>query len=329
MARRKKREFCIWVVPPHDGRVRKVRFTKYRLAASGLVLGLFTGTLLYIAGDYARVQWQRAQNHLAMRSLAGERDSLQESNERLARKLGVLRDHHAVLSGFEKDVRARLGKLESLISSATGLDVSAEGLNAEAKTSESAMGGLETECEEESGRCEQSVEPQAGLEDVALRRSARLGADPGLVHALDHYVDIVSRLPLGLPGRGDISSYYGPRRSPFTGRKKLHHGIDFSLPRGSDVLSTGAGEVISVRRSRTYGVVIDIRHTNEVITRYAHLSKALVSKGQTVYRGQRIALVGNTGRSTGPHLHYEVRVRGRTVDPMKFIALADKLDRIV
>lgn len=115
-----------------------------------------------------------------------------------------------------------------------------------------------------------------------------------------------------------VSSRFNPRRvHPVTGRVGPHNGTDFATPSGTLVLSTGDGVVARVGNHPFAGRYIDIQHGGQYKTRYLHLKKVLVHRGESVSRGQAIALSGNTGRSTGPHLHFELHVRGRPVDPMK------------
>ncbi|MCH1931625.1 peptidoglycan DD-metalloendopeptidase family protein [Shewanella sp. A25] len=124
------------------------------------------------------------------------------------------------------------------------------------------------------------------------------------------------RIPLAKQPR--MSSRFNPtRKHPITGRISPHNGTDFSLPIGTKVIAPGDGVVSLVTDHQFAGKYIVIEHGSKYRTRYLHLSKALVRKGQRVTRGQVIALSGNTGRSTGPHLHYEFHVNGRAVDPMK------------
>ena len=118
---------------------------------------------------------------------------------------------------------------------------------------------------------------------------------------------------------GWLSSRFGIRKDPFTGRQVFHRGIDFSLPVGSAVRVAGDGVVVAVQQQRGLGKVIKIDHGNDVMTVYAHLNKALVKKGQKVRRGDLIAESGNSGRSTAPHLHYEIRIGGRAVNPITYI----------
>ena len=114
-----------------------------------------------------------------------------------------------------------------------------------------------------------------------------------------------------------ISSNFNPRRlNPVTGRVAPHKGVDFAMPQGTPVLSVGDGEVVVAKRSGAAGYYVAVRHGRTYTTRYMHLRKLLVKPGQKVKRGDRIALSGNTGRSTGPHLHYEVWVNQQAVNPL-------------
>lgn len=119
--------------------------------------------------------------------------------------------------------------------------------------------------------------------------------------------------------KGWISSHFGYRADPFTGRNAYHRGIDFAGPAGSQVVAVAAGVVTYSKDRFGYGRTVEINHGNGYVTRYAHNAKALVQVGETVQKGQVIALMGSTGRSTGPHLHFEVLKQGRAVDPMTFV----------
>ncbi|HDT7186785.1 TPA: murein DD-endopeptidase MepM [Klebsiella pneumoniae] len=114
-----------------------------------------------------------------------------------------------------------------------------------------------------------------------------------------------------------VSSNFNPRRlNPVTGRVAPHRGVDFAMPQGTPVLAVGDGEVVVAKRSGAAGYYVAIRHGRTYTTRYMHLRKLLVKPGQKVKRGDRIALSGNTGRSTGPHLHYEVWINQQAVNPL-------------
>lgn len=118
---------------------------------------------------------------------------------------------------------------------------------------------------------------------------------------------------------GYISSLYGQRTDPFDGRNAFHQGLDFAGAAGSRVLSVADGIVSYAGLDGGYGRLIEITHGNGYVTRYAHNAKLLVEQGQTVKRGDPIALMGSTGRSTGPHLHFEVLRDGHPVNPLSFV----------
>jgi murein DD-endopeptidase MepM/ murein hydrolase activator NlpD len=131
--------------------------------------------------------------------------------------------------------------------------------------------------------------------------------------------DILARTPSIWPTNGWVTSQFGYRRSPFTGQRELHKGLDISAPTGTPIYASASGKVVKVEKDHGYGKNIMVDHGSGIVTRYAHLSNYAVKKGDQVKRGQLIAYVGNTGRSTGPHLHYEVRLNGVPVDPLRYI----------
>jgi murein DD-endopeptidase MepM/ murein hydrolase activator NlpD len=119
---------------------------------------------------------------------------------------------------------------------------------------------------------------------------------------------------------GHLGSNFGWRIDPFTGRSALHTGLDFQADPGTPILAAAGGVVVAQEFHPAYGNMVEIDHGNNLITRYAHASKFWVKKGDLVKRGQKVAEVGTTGRSTGPHLHFEVMVQGVPQDPQKFLA---------
>lgn len=131
----------------------------------------------------------------------------------------------------------------------------------------------------------------------------------------------VQSLPVGKPilDRYRLSSGFGYRRHPVSGRSKMHSGMDMAAPSGTAVYATGNGVVTRAGWMSGYGKTIDIRHSNGTETRYGHLSKIMVRIGDRVEVGGRIGSVGSTGVSTGPHLHYEVHINGKPVNPVNFI----------
>jgi murein DD-endopeptidase MepM/ murein hydrolase activator NlpD len=127
-------------------------------------------------------------------------------------------------------------------------------------------------------------------------------------------------MPSGRPVEdGWLSSRYGKRNDPFTGKQEFHKGLDFAGKKGSEVIAVGDGVVSWAGNKSGYGKLVEINHGNGYTTRYGHNQSHMVKVGDTVKKGQQIALMGSTGRSTGPHVHFEVLHNGKSVNPSKFI----------
>jgi murein DD-endopeptidase MepM/ murein hydrolase activator NlpD len=125
---------------------------------------------------------------------------------------------------------------------------------------------------------------------------------------------------------GNLGSTFGWRIDPFTGRSALHTGLDFPADPGTPIYAAAGGVVVTQEFHTQYGNMIEIDHGNDLITRYAHSSRVFVKKGDLIKRGQKIAEVGTTGRSTGPHLHFEVLVQNVPQDPQKFLSAGNSAD---
>jgi murein DD-endopeptidase MepM/ murein hydrolase activator NlpD len=130
---------------------------------------------------------------------------------------------------------------------------------------------------------------------------------------------------LPLTGQFRYSSNYGNRNDPFTGGRAFHAGMDFAAPTGTTVYSAAAGTVSFVGSKSGYGNVVEVKHPNGLMTRYAHLSGFLAKVGQAVNKGTPIAKVGSTGRSTGPHLHFEIHRNREAVNPKAFLDAGKRL----
>ena len=341
---------------------RRRRRQPQRIRALITLVGVLTvGCFSYAPAQHALDTFLHgADQSFVTYRLVSERDALIAANQQLQQEVDALRAK-AVPTGnaFEASVRAQLEELQGIIAAATELDLgedgptvarkdkkgkqkeelastlkSAEGRKAKASNSPS-MGGREIDCEDRE------------CSGVIRKRNIALEVGPSFYEPSDSTIespysptetDLLRRLatlsqglralPIGYPVEGDVTSHYGYRLSPFSRRASFHEGMDLSLDTGGDVVVTGDGIVSDVKYDRAYGWVIDVDHSPSVTTRYAHLSKTLVKVGQRVRRGDRLALSGSTGRSTGPHLHYEVRVNGRARNPKQFALLAGRLATI-
>lgn len=165
--------------------------------------------------------------------------------------------------------------------------------------------------------------PQGGpyepIETPMLREQ-----QPNLYVNLKHLMslhDVIGHIPLAMPIAEESrrTSGFGRRKDPFTGRLAFHSGMDFAGPKGAQVIAASNGRVVFAGRKHAYGNAVDIDHGLGFITRYAHLRAVLVKRGDVVKQGQAIGIQGSTGRSTGSHLHYEVRYEGRPINPKPFV----------
>ncbi len=151
-------------------------------------------------------------------------------------------------------------------------------------------------------------------------RFERLGASLARLSALERGLD---GIPQVMPAdQGSMSSGFGYRRDPFTGGAAMHSGLDFRAPHGSPIYAAADGKVAYVGLKSGYGKTVEIDHGSGMITRYAHMSRFDAAPGTRVTAGEIIGRIGSTGRSTGPHLHFEVRINGRAVNPRPFLETA-------
>ena len=159
------------------------------------------------------------------------------------------------------------------------------------------------------------------LDSLLSETSLREVQQHQLGNFLEESRSILASTPTAFPLHGRITSLFGYRDSPFGGRQEFHKGLDIDGNYGEIVKAPADGVVVSVERDSGYGLMMTVNHGNGLVTRYAHLSQAFAEAGQTIRRGLKICAVGNSGRTTGPHLHYEVFLNGVPVNPMRFLAL--------
>jgi len=177
----------------------------------------------------------------------------------------------------------------------------------------------------------ESILSAVGVE-VEIRESRRNAGGPyasqpadsyeHLTFKVDHYLETIQSMPLGSPVAGSVTSLFGRRLDPINGRTAYHSGVDIRNTVGTAIKATAGGVVVNKGYTSGHGNFLVVDHGSQFETRYLHLQKSLVKTGDTVRRGQIIALMGNTGRSTGPHLHYEINYRQRALDPLKFMRIA-------
>ncbi|HDZ90128.1 MAG: M23 family metallopeptidase [Deltaproteobacteria bacterium] len=157
------------------------------------------------------------------------------------------------------------------------------------------------------------------LDNIESDLSASREDKAGLREFLENQKMLLAATPSIWPAKGWLSSRFGYRKSPFTGKKEFHKGLDISARMGSPVVASADGTVSFSGWDRGYGRLVVINHGYGLKSKYAHLKKSLVKKGQYVKRGETIGLIGKSGRTTGPHLHYEVLLNGVPVNPLRYV----------
>jgi len=244
-------------------------------------------------------------------SLAGEYLVGRLDGDQVAALRRRVDDQRALIDSFHTRVAAVRGEimawkaLHARMWAALGPDAGAE-VRGAAAAAVAPVAGVEPTPREDLDLLATAV----GQEGPRLRELARVTTRTGrIVHAL----------PLRWPVRGPVKSGFGLRRSPWNGAREVHEGIDIGSPPGTPIESPAAGTVVEASSQGGLGKHVTLDHGNGVRSRYGHLKKLDVKVGQRVAKGQVIGLVGSTGRSTGPHLHYEVVVAGKPVDPSPFL----------
>jgi murein DD-endopeptidase MepM/ murein hydrolase activator NlpD len=238
-----------------------------------------------------------------------------------AQRERFMRENLDVMAKRVGEMQARMVQVESLLERVAPL----AGLNAQEFKAKPGQGGVLFE-----GRSLTNEALDAALSRLAGSVDGRIDVLTVVESRLFDQRLKNMMLPTAQPVPGsNLGSPFGWRVDPFTGRSALHSGLDYQAPPGTPILAAAGGVVTVQEYHAGYGNMVDIDHGNGLVTRYAHALETFVTKGQIVKPGQKIASVGSTGRSTGPHLHFEVLVEGVPQDPHRFFAMAPKVDATV
>lgn len=223
-----------------------------------------------------------------------------------------LRENLDVMARRLGEMQAKLAQLESLSARVSSL----AGVKPPSTVAGTGQGGIEIR-----GRALTLEEVQVTLDDLERLTHQRTDLLTVLESRLFDKKMQSMMVPTQRPvATGELGSAFGWRIDPFTGRTALHTGLDFPAAISTPILAAAGGVVVIQEYHSEYGNIIEIDHGNDLVTRYAHASRVWVKKGDLIKRGQKIAEVGTSGRSTGPHLHFEVLVQGIPQDPRKFLS---------
>ncbi len=303
-------------------RPRVVQFTPWRLALALLALTLplmVVSLLLYHALllKAAHEHWpiiSEAVRFVERQELAQRDRYMRENLDAMAVKVGEMQARMMRLEAVSERVAGMAGlkpdelkKIEAETGAAAGgpLVSMADAARDERRTSNQLLQDLNTQMDSLQGLGDRHGDVLTLIES----------------HLFEKRLDALM-VPSIAPVDGPVGSGFGFRADPFTHRAALHTGLDFPAEPGTPILAAAGGVVLSAEPHPQYGLLVELDHGNGLVTRYAHTSKMLVKPGDLIKRGQAIAAVGNTGRSTGPHLHFEVLVEGVQQNPARFLNAA-------
>jgi murein DD-endopeptidase MepM/ murein hydrolase activator NlpD len=298
------KKITIVYLPDGIKAVRQFRAPKILVSLTAIFVLLASAFLVWATSDYLDLKKNIPDNLSLMQENAQYKNQLTT----LAGKIDQLNKKMAELKGFEN-------KLKSMVN----LDA------AEGKAQFLGKGGSsDASLLDTSGADKHSPQKlvslmHQSLDNLNTEIAVQTRQKTQLLDFLENQKSIFSRTPSVAPTVGWVSSGFGYRISPFTNKREFHSGLDISSRIGTEILATADGVVSSIEKTDGLGNNLTITHGYGYQTLYGHLSKVLVTKGQAVKRGDNIALMGNTGRSTGSHLHYEVHLNGVTANPERYI----------
>lgn len=287
------KRFTILIIPEGSHQVRRFGVNRSALKKIVAVSVVLLLGLVGMLADYVMTNLDRNElQHLQVENVA-QREEL----HRLVVKLEDLRQEMVVLAQNDAKVRvmAKLSAPKSDSIAGIGGPANADDVN------------------------QAFTDVQQRIDEVRRQIDLRRESQEEIQGILNDQRSLLAAKPQGWPAKGWLTSNFGVRRDPFTGRRKMHEGLDIAARTGSPVFATADGIVSSARTEPGYGKVVTIDHGYGYRTVYGHNSKFNVKVGQRVRRGDRIASVGNTGRSTGSHVHYEIRLNGLPVNPHKYL----------
>ena len=292
------------VVPGNTSNVKQVKLSKAVLLLLTVFFVVGVAGLSYVLYDYVTLK----RTMPSIRSLAQEVTSQKTQIRAYAEKIQALNTEMLTLHDFEKKLRV-IANVEAPAGQdavfGIGGALGAADLENLPPVSENYSGVIRA--------------MHAGLEQLDEASVVQQQAFEELHDYLQDRKSLLASTPAIRPTTGWLSSGFGYRTSPFTGRREFHRGIDIATREGTPIIAPADGVVTFAGKKGGLGNLVVIDHGYGKITRYAHTKKWLVRRGAHVKRGDKIALVGNTGRSTAPHLHYEVHINGIPSNPVKYI----------
>jgi murein DD-endopeptidase MepM/ murein hydrolase activator NlpD len=307
------RRFSFIVLGGFGSRMKQFHldFTRKHLICWTLILAVGAAGVGYALVDYVRLRAIAAKSQRIERALVEQTDQVTHQRKQIqafAKEINALKDRLVQLDQFEKQVRT--------IASIDQTNISENGLFGIGGSAPEDI-DADIELDKKHTRLIRQMHRQVNQLETASDNKKK--SFTSLLTSLERQKNVLSHTPTIRPAEGWLSSRFGYRVSPFTEKREFHRGIDIANRAGTPIIATADGVVSFCGSKGSWGNVVLIDNGYGVTTRFAHLQKALVARGDHVKRGDVIAQMGNTGRSTGPHLHYEVYLNGVPVNPEKYL----------
>jgi murein DD-endopeptidase MepM/ murein hydrolase activator NlpD len=292
----------LMIVPGQSGSIRRFHVPRLWLRRATLGGVAAAVALLALSIDYVRVRANLSELERLRVETSEQRDQIQDyaaKMEAIATKLGRI-------DGFERKLR-----IITNLDPADPLPLPGIGGTDGEMLSADDVGWM--------SRTKRHEVMKEGLETLAGAMDAQDASLQGLLTHLENQTARLVHTPSITPTNGWVTSAFGYRMSPYTGEREMHKGLDIAGRMGTPIYATADGEVVYSTQKKSLGYAVKLRHGYGIETVYGHMQETLVKAGDTVKRGQQIGLMGSTGRSTGPHVHYAVVVNGKATNPRNYI----------
>lgn len=305
-----RKKITFFVLGTTRSSIKQVTVSKVFLRILSLFLVSCLICIGFIIYDYNNFQQAKVDSNNLQKKISYQQEEIADQRKQIqkfASEINILKSKLLILNDFEKKIRI-VANTEK-----TDEEKSLFGIGG------SKPEDLDTKVQLTKKHNSLVREMHEQVKQLSLASTNQKEGFESLLKYLEDQRNLLACTPTIRPTRGWISSRFGYRISPFTGRREFHKGLDIANRKGTPIIVPADGFVAFIGKKGLLGKVITIDHGHGMVTRYGHIKKAMKKQGEAVKRGDTIALMGNTGRSTGPHLHYEVRLNGVQVNPTKYI----------
>ena len=291
-------------------KIRQIHLSRKQYIGWACLLGVFVTVLTCAFVDYIGLQWRVIDKSILERRLAGQNEEVAHQRrqiQKFAQVINTLKERIVALEKFEDRVRVL-----------ANIDQPGD------KNPLFGVGGSAPDDLIVSSALDQNhkaliKEMHQQLKQLEEASQSQTNTFTQLIKKLEEQKNMLAHTPAIRPSRGLVTSAFAYRLSPFTGKREFHKGMDIANQHGTPIVATADGIISFAGDDGAFGTVVIIDHGYGLNTRYAHLDNSIKNKGDLAHRGETIGYMGNTGRSTGPHVHYEVHLNGVPINPEKYI----------